>query len=128
MIRYKLSKPPYTKESLRLSALSVGDRAEVFLDEGKDHFIVELKPVGKIKESELKVLAGEFLNEALTCLYRQELIRFAPELSQATAAQFLEKGFPATPPDPLEQLEPQVRIDRNRDTEELLAAARNLIR
>ncbi len=122
-----LPKPPYTVESLRMGALLLSGRAEAFLDEKRGAFRVELKPAVPMTELELRALAGEFLNECLSCLYRQELIKSAPEVPQALLAQVLEKGFPALPPDPLEQLEPQVRVDRETETEELLKAARKLL-
>jgi hypothetical protein len=124
--RVVLGKPPYTAESLRMAALVVGERAEIFLDEKKDKFLVELKPAKKMKDAELRALAGEFLNECLTGVYRQEVIKAAPEFPQAVLSYVLEKRFPAAPPDPLEQLEPQVRIDREGDIDALLAQARKL--
>jgi hypothetical protein len=124
--RLALSKPPYTTESLRMAALVVGRKAEIFLSEEKGRFVVELKPAKKMKDADLRALAGEFLNECLNCVYRQEIIKAAPEIPQAILSYILEKRFPAAPPDPLEQLEPQVRLDREADIAALLKEAGGL--
>jgi hypothetical protein len=69
---------------------------------------------------------GELLNEALSHALRQRLLRQERRLAGAVVARLLEKGFPAAPADPLEQLEPQVRLDRAGETNGLLAAAREM--
>jgi hypothetical protein len=45
-------------------------------------------------------------------------------LVAAVAGRLLAKGFPPSPADPLEQLEPQVRLDRAEETAALLDRAR----
>ena len=124
----RLSKAIYPAESLRAAALAVGSGARIFLREGRGSFEVEILPAGAAPKSELLRLAGEFLNEALSHLYRQKVIRERRETSAAVLSRLFAEGFPAMPPDPLEQLEPQVRADRERDTEELLASARRIER
>lgn len=116
----------YSEESLRAGALALGDRARVFLVEKGKAFEAELHPARRSPPQRLKVLAGEFLNEALSHLYRQKVIRSNRELSGPVAARLLAKGFPLMPPDPLEQMEPQVKIDRERDIAQLMDQARRL--
>jgi hypothetical protein len=108
----KLGKPLYGAEGLAEGALALGTRAQVFVDESKTSFSIEIKPAAKLTPDALLALGGEFLNEILNHEYRQRVI-------QANA-------FPAVPADPLEELEPTVKADRAKDLEELLAQARSM--
>ena len=122
----KLGKPPYGAEGLAAGALALGARAQVFVDETKTAFSVEIKPAVRLKEADLFALGGEFLNEALNHEYRQRVVQANAPLTQAVLAPLFAKGFPELPADPLEELEPQVKADRLRDVEELLAQARGM--
>lgn len=122
----KLDKIFYSEESLQAAALTLGRRAKVFLEKRKDFFQVALRGGKKLPQSTLSVLAGEFLNEALSHQYRQKVVRFNRDISQAVLGRMFSKSFPAMPLDPLEQLEPQVKIDRERDLQDLLEAARKM--
>ena len=123
---FKLGKPLYGAEGLAAGALVLGTRAQVFVDETKTAFSVEIRPAKAMPPAELLALGGEFLNEALNHEYRQRVIRASAPLTQAVFAPLLAKGFPAVPADPLEELEPTVKADRARDIEELLAQARGM--
>lgn len=116
-MKYKLGKPLYGADALAAGALVLGKRAKVFVDEKKSHFSVEVVP---------SALAGEFLNEALNFEYRRRVIAANAPLTSAVLAPLFAKGFPAVPADPLEELEPQVKADRAKDLEDLLAQARSL--
>lgn len=116
-MKFKLGKPLYSSEALAAGALALGARAQVFVDETKLAFAVEVVP---------ESLAGEFLNEALNYEYRQRVVAANAPLTRAVLSPLLAKGFPAVPADPLEELEPQVKIDRARDLEELLKTARSM--
>lgn len=122
----RLGKPLYGAESLAAGALALGTRAQVFVGETKTAFSVEVKPARALPAAALLALAGEFLNEALNHEYRQRVVQANAPLTQAVFAPLFAKGFPAVPADPLEELEPQVRADRVRDLEELLAQARGM--
>ncbi len=125
-IVFKLGKPLYGAESLAAGALALGARAQVYVDEAKSAFSVEIVPAGKPSPEELLALGGEFLNETLNHEYRQRVVRENAPLTQAVFAPLFAKGFPAVPADPLEELEPQVKADRAKDVEELLAQARGM--
>lgn len=123
----KLSKSFYSEESLQAAALVLGRRAQVFLEKRKEHFQVVLRGGKKGTPGALSALAGEFVNEALSHQYRQSVIRFNRDLSQAVLGRAFAKGFPAMPADPLEELEPQIKIDRERDVADVLETARKII-
>ena len=125
-VQISLGKPLYGAESLAAGALALGTRAQVFVDESKAAFAIEVAPAGKLAPAAALALAGEFLNAALNHEYRQRVVAANAPLTQAVFSPLFAKGFPAVPADPLEELEPQVRIDRARDLEELLAKAREL--
>ncbi len=123
---FKLGKPLYGAEGLAAGALALGTRAEVYVDETKAAFSVEIKPAAALAPRELLALGGQFLNEALNHEYRQRVVRANAPLTQAVFAPLFAKGFPAVPADPLEELEPTVKADRLRDVSELLDQARSL--
>ncbi|MDP3540850.1 MAG: hypothetical protein Q8T11_00120 [Elusimicrobiota bacterium] len=123
---FKLGRPPYGAEALAAGALALGTRAQVFVDETKKAFSVEIRPAAALPASGLLALAGEFLNEALNHEYRQRVVQANAPLTQAVFAPLFAKGFPAVPADPLEELEPQVKADRARELEELLERARGM--
>lgn len=123
----KLGKPLYSAEALAAGALALGTRAQVFVVETKTAFTIEIKPVTtRMKEADLLMLGGEFLNEALNHEYRQRVVASNAPLTQAVFAPLFAKGFPEVPADPLEELEPTVKADRARDVEELLSQARSM--
>lgn len=126
--RARLSLPAqtYSRESLQAGALALSGRAQVLLSEEGSTFEVEIRPASRAAPDALRRLAGEFLNEALSHEYRQKVIRFHEELSGAALGRLFARCFPAMPQDPLEQLEPQVKIDRDKDTRDLLEAARRM--
>ena len=125
-VKLKLGKPLYGAEALAAGALALGTRAEVFVDETKSTFAVEIVPAGKVNAAAALKLEGEFLNEALNHEYRQRVVRANAPLTQALFAPLFSKGFPAVPADPLEELEPQVKADRAKDIEDLLAQAQEM--
>lgn len=102
----------YPRESLAHAA-SVVDAAVGLAPSGK-RWLLSVEPESRL---------GEFLNEALSHARRQARLREARAEAAALTVRLLEKGFPATPADPLEQLEPQVRVDRAEETAALLAEA-----
>jgi hypothetical protein len=122
----KLGKPLYGAEGLASGALALGTRAQVFVNESKTFFSIEIKPAAKLTPDALLALGGEFLNEALNHEYRQRVIQANAPLTQAVFAPLFAKGFPAVPSDPLEELEPTVKADRLKDVQELLAQARSM--
>lgn len=121
-----LGKPLYGAEGLAAGALALGTRAQVFVDESKTAFAVEIRPAKPCPPAALLALGGEFLNEVLNHEYRQRVVSAHSPLTQAVFSPLFAKGFPAVPADPLEELEPQVKADRQRDVEELLALARGM--
>jgi len=122
----KLGRPPYGAEGLAAGALALGTRAQVFVDESRTAYAVEIKPAAKASASGLLALGGEFLNAALNHEYRQRVVRAGAPLTQSVLSPLFAKGFPEVPADPLEELEPQVKADRARDLAELLARARSM--
>lgn len=125
-MKLKLGRPLYSAESLAAGALALGTRAQVFVTESKTAFSVEVKPAKALPPAAALALGGEFLNEALNHEYRQRVVRANAPLTQAVLSPLFAKGFPAVPADPLEELEPQVKADRARDLDELLAQARGM--
>lgn len=124
-VRLSFDKAAYARESLEAAALSLGEGAEVFLQEFGRRRLVVIRP-RKASAKGLRRLAGAFADAALNHAYRQRVVRFHGALSAALLAPVLERGFKAVPADPLEQLEPQVLRDRTRDTEALLEEARRM--
>lgn len=125
-VRLTLGKPLYGAEGLAAGALALGTRAQVFVDESRTAFSVEIKPAVKTSGPGLLALGGEFLNEALNHEYRQRVVQASAPLTQAVLSPLFSKGFPEVPADPLEELEPQVKADRARDLAELMAQARRM--
>lgn len=107
-----LPKSLYPRESLAHAA-SVVD-ARVGLAAKGARWALTVEPESRL---------GPFLNEALSHARRQSRLRDARAAAAAVAARLLA-GFPAAPADPLEQLEPQVRLDRAEETTALLEQAR----
>lgn len=125
-VAIKIGKPLYSAESLAAGALVLGKRAQVFVDESKASFSVEIEPASPVPAAALRALGGEFLNEVLNHEYRQRVIQANAPLTRAIFSPLFAKGFPAVPSDPLEELEPQVKADRAKDLEDLLAQAKEL--
>lgn len=121
-----LGRPLYGAEGLAAGALALGTRARVFVGETKAAFSVEIKPAKPLPPAALLALGGAFLNEALNHEYRQRVVQANAPLTQAVLSPLFAKGFPAVPSDPLEELEPQVKADRAKELEDLLARARTM--
>ncbi len=116
--RLLLDKGVYPLESLRAAAAALEGRAEMSLNEEGRNWRVELRSRSQT------AAGGEFLNETLSHLYRQKVVRFNRDLSGALLARALDRGLLQGTPDPLEQLEPQVRADRQEETRRLMESAR----
>lgn len=113
----------YKKENLEAAAMSVSVSADVYLESGPKEFIVTLELKGRKGAAAARSAAGEFLNEALNHAYRQEVIRAHHEFTEPGMSLVFERGFPSPRPDPLEQLEPQVALDRAEDARRILEQA-----
>ena len=126
----RLDPSVYSKESLLAAAGALAGRARVFLGKAGGELVVEVRAEKPARSSKgvLLALAGEVLNEALSHQYRQQVIRFNRAASAGVLARAFSSGLHGLAPDPLEELEPQVRLDRQRETEGLLAAARGLLK
>ena len=121
------SKRLYPLESLQAAAAALEGKVRASFRKGTARaHCVNLRGCGG--RLPLRKLAGEFLNEALSHQHRQELIRLQRGLTQPVLARLLAQGFHAVPKDPLEQMEPQVKEDRARETRALLAQARGMSR
>lgn len=118
----------YPRQSLEAAARALGLRARVFLQDKRRDRIVIIRPPRSAGASagRLRALAGAFADAALNHAYRQKVVRFHARLSAAVLVPVLEHGFRAVPADPLEQLEPQVRQDRDGDVAALLEQARRM--
>ena len=111
----------YPRASMAAAALALGRRARVTLSAEGRNWRVAVSTAGR---ADVETLLGEFFNEALSHARRQARLKQVKPLIAAFAARLLSRGFPAVPPDPLEQLEPQVRLDRAEETAALLERAR----
>ncbi len=121
--RASVPKSLYPKASLAAAALALGRRARVGLSAAGKRWLVEVGAEGR---GDAAALLGELLNEALSHARRQARLKETKPFAAAVVARVLGKGFPAAPADPLEQLEPQVRLDRVEETSALLDRARRL--
>jgi hypothetical protein len=121
--RASVPKSVYPRASLAAAALALGRRASVGLSGGGGRWLVEVHPEGR---GDAAALLGELLNEALSHARRQSRLKEAKPFAAAIVARLLGSGFPPAPADPLEQLEPQVRLDRAEETSALLDRARRL--
>ncbi len=120
--RASVPKSLYPRAALAAGALALGTRAQVgLLSDGK-RWGVEVAASGR---GDAAALLGELLNAALAHARRQALLKESKPLVAAVVGRLLGKGFPPAPADPLEQLEPQVRVDRAEETAALLARARS---
>jgi hypothetical protein len=125
-VRLVVPRKRYGPEALKAGALAVGAAAQVFLDRKGTSFVVDIVVDGKTTRAKLRALAGEFLNECLSHLYRQEVVAFYGKLTAAALAPTLAGVFAPLPADPLEELEPQVKLDREAETAALLDEAGRL--
>jgi hypothetical protein len=116
-----IPKSVYPRASLAAAALTLGRRARVGLAPEGRRWRVEVAAEGR---GDAEALLGALLNEALSHALRAAALKDAKSLIAAVAGRLLAKGFPAAPADPLEQLEPQVRLDRAEETAALLDRAR----
>ena len=121
--RAGVPKSVYPRASLTAAALTLGRRARIGLAADGSRWRVEVSVDGR---GDAAALLGEFLNEALSHALRQSALKESKTFVAAVAGRLLAKGFPAAPADPLEQLEPQVRLDRAEETSVLLDRARDL--
>lgn len=119
-----LPKTLYPRASLAAAALALGRRARVGLSSDGKRWRVELEAEGR---GSAAALLGELLNEALSHSLRQAALKELKPLVAAVAGRLLSKGFPAAPADPLEQLEPQVRLDRAEEATALMERARRQV-
>jgi len=120
-VKASLPKSVYPKASLAAAALTLGRRARVGLASDGKRWRVEVAAEGR---GDAAALLGELLNEALSHALRQTALKESRALVAAVVGRLLAKGFPAAPADPLEQLEPQVRLDRAEETSALIERAR----
>ena len=121
--RASVPKSVYSRAALAAAALVLGSRARVSLSGAPRRWRVELSPAGR---GSADALLGELLNEALSYARRQARLKEVRPFAAVVVSRLLGKGFRAAPPDPLEQLEPQVRLDRAEETSALLDRARRL--
>ncbi len=119
--RASVPKSLYPRASLAAGALALGTRAQAGLSSDGKRWVVEVSCSGG---GDARELLGELLNAALAHARRQALLKEAKPFVAAVVGRLLEKGFPPAPADPLEQLEPQVRLDRAEETSALLSNAR----
>lgn len=118
-----LPRSAYPRESLQAAAAALSARARVGLAPEGKRWRLSIEPLGR---GDAGLLLGELLNEALSHERRQARLRQVRAAAGAVAMRLLEKGFPSQAPDPLEQLEPQVRLDRVEETEGLIERARSM--
>lgn len=116
-----IPKSVYPRASLAAAALTLGRRARVGLAAEGRRWRVEVSAEGR---GDAAALLGELLNEALSHSLRAAALKAEKPLAAAVAGRMLARGFPAAPADPLEQLEPQVRLDRAEEAAALLDRAR----
>ena len=114
-----LPKAAYPRESVEAGALVVGARARVYLEEKGASWRLKLEPARRCSLEQVRALLGALLDEALSHAVRQKVVAFNRALAAPILARALESGFPNMPHDPLEQLEPQVRADREKDVADL---------
>jgi hypothetical protein len=123
--RLAFSKADYPRESLEAAAAALPAGVQVFLaSSGREHR-VELR-AARPGPARLRALAGAFADAALNHAYRQRVVRFHGGLSSAALSSLFERGFKPVPADPLEELEPQVRLDHAKDLESLMAEAKRM--
>jgi hypothetical protein len=121
--RASVPKSVYPRASLAAAAIVLGRRARAGLSGDGKRWRVEVAAEGR---GDSAALLGELLNEALSHARRQARLKEAKPFAAAVVARLLANGFPPAPADPLEQLEPQVRVDRAEETAALLGRARRL--
>ena len=116
----KLPRPLYTQEAIEAAARALIGGIEVNLGVSRGFFEIQ------ITADDPKGAAGIFLNEALSHVYRQRVIRFSSPLTGPVLSRALDRCFPPPGEDPLEMLEPTVREDRTKDAAALLDAAKRM--
>ena len=119
-----LPKSVYARTSLAAAALILGRRARVGLASDGSRWRVEVEAMSR---GDAERLLGEMLNEALSYALRQARLKEQKLFTSAVVSRLFAKGFSPAPLDPLEQLEPQVRLDRAEETADLLARAASKI-
>lgn len=110
----------YSRESLAAAAAMLGGRARVGLAPSGRRWLLSVEPAAR---GDARLLLGELLNEALSHARRQARLREARDEASAVTMRLLG-SFRSAPADPLEELEPQVRLDRAEETSALLERAR----
>lgn len=113
-----MPKALYAKADLAAGALALGERAVVSLVSVRTRWLVEVEGRGA------PALLAELLDEALSHGWRQARLKAAGPAARALSSRLLAEGFPASPEDPLEMLEPTVAADRREDVSNLLEQAR----
>lgn len=126
-VRLRLPGSIYRKESIAAGACVLGEKAKVFFGKKGTDWEIELHFTKLTCPSDRTRLVGEFLNEALGRNFRQQVIRFNRPISKIILSR-LWRAFETMPPDPLEQMEPQIQIDRQEETSKLMEAARQMKR
>jgi hypothetical protein len=114
-------KSVYARASLAAAAIALGRRARVGLSGDGRRWRVEVSAAGSGDAAEL---LGEFLNEALSHARRRARLKEVRHFGAVVVGRLLAKGFQTSPADPLEQLEPQVRLERAEEAAGLLDRAR----
>ncbi len=114
----RVPKSLYAKADLAAGALALGPRAAVSLEAVGTRWLVEVEGRGA------PALLAELLDEALSHGWRQSRLKTAGPAARALSSRLLAEGFPASPEDPLEMLEPTVAADRREDVAKLLEQAR----
>ena len=111
----RVAKQVYSKAGLDAALARFSCQARYSTKAG--HWVIE------IHAENARELAGNFMNEALTHEYRRKLVRFNKRLSIPLLGGLIRQGFQGAPSDPLEELEPQVKEDREADARMLLKEA-----
>lgn len=120
----RLSRRVYGRRQLAEAAADLGAAARVSLSREGDDFLVRVEPAAS--GADPRALERRFLELALDAAYRAAALRFQGELAAGALEAACQRARLHEPPDPLEQLEPQVREDRRRDVAALLERAAGL--
>jgi len=106
----------YPRAVLKAAAAALADRARVELRAaGRGRTRVDVLP---------RALEGDFLNEALSALYRARVAALEGPFAERIVERVLRSGFVSAPKDPLEEMDPALAESRRRQVDELLARSR----
>ncbi len=113
----------YRRADLAAAADWLGGRVQArLLSRGQRWHLSILTDAGL----DARAALAEMLNEALLRGLREMRLKEVGPLAAAVAGRMLDHGFPSDPADPLEEMEPQVRADRRRETQALIERARGI--